>query len=219
MNLLDILFQGSNFTRLLLGLWVTVRIALISSGLAIAIGIPLGFVMRAKHKSIRFLTRIYLEFFRIMPQLVLLFVLYYELSQSLTGEECAIIIFALWGGAEMGDLVRGSIENIPRAQIEASASIGMTNWQQNVRIVLPLTVRSLVPVTVNLITRIIKTTSIVPLIGVIEVLKVGQQIVDFNRISFPTASITVYGIIFVFYLIICWPLSIASQRLAKKFAI
>lgn len=216
MNPLDILFQGQNFARLMQGLGMTLYIAAVSSVLSVLFGIVFGFILRSKNRIVKAASRLYLEFFRIMPQLVLLFILYYELSSSISADVASIIIFTLWGSAEMGDLVRGAIQNVPKSYTEAGSALGLNRWQLGWFVVLPAAVRSLIPVSINLITRIIKTTSIVPLIGVVEVLKVGQQIVDFNRIAFPTASIGVYGLIFLLYFLACWPLSILSGYVAKR---
>jgi polar amino acid transport system permease protein len=207
MDVFDILFQGQNFVRLLLGLWVTIRIALISSVLSIALGTGFGLLLRVKIPYIRLVGRIYVEFFRIMPQLVLLFVGYYTLETQFSAEAVAVIVFTLWGTAEMGDLVRGATENVDVGQVEAGKTIGLSKLHLNLHIVLPQAFRQLVPVSINLVTRIIKTTAIVPLIGIVEVLKVGQQIIDYNRITSPTASIPVYALIFILYFLICWPLS------------
>ena len=68
----------------------------------------------------------------------------------------------------------------------------------------------------NLLTRMVKTTSLVVLIGVVEVLKVGQQIIDTNRFQYPTAALPIYGVIFFLYFLVCWPISIAARKLEKK---
>ena len=68
-----VLFMGNNFIRLLGGLWITVKISLISVGLSIVFGLLLGMIMTLKNPVVKCLTKIYLEFIRIMPQLVLLF--------------------------------------------------------------------------------------------------------------------------------------------------
>ena len=83
------------------------------------------------------------------------------------------------------------------------------------RVILPQTLRRLAPPAVNLITRMIKTTSLVVLIGVVEVLKVGQQIIDANRFNYPTASLWIYGLIFALYFLICWPISLLSRHMEK----
>ena len=73
----DVLFKGTNFTRLLGGMWVTLKISLISVALSIVLGILLGVVMTFKNPVTKAICRVYLEIVRIMPQLVLLFIVYY----------------------------------------------------------------------------------------------------------------------------------------------
>ena len=99
-----VLFMGNNFQRLLGGLWITLKISLIAVVLSVVLGILLGMVMTLKNPVTRCVTRVYLEFIRIMPQLVLLFLVYFGLTKSfginLSGEVSAVIVFTLWGTAE-----------------------------------------------------------------------------------------------------------------------
>ncbi len=83
-------------------------------------------------------------------------------------------------------------------------------------VLVPQAIRRMIPGTINLATRMIKTTSLVVLIGVIDVVKVGQQIIESSRFEFPTASFWVYGFIFILYFIICYPLSRISKKLETK---
>ena len=88
---------------------------------------------------------------------------------------------------------------------------------QNYRyIVLPQTVRRLIPLSINLITRMIKTTSLVLMIGVVEVLKVSQQIIEANRMSSPNAAFGVYLTVFSLYFFACWPISLLAGFLEKR---
>ena len=215
-----VLFEGTNFARLLYGLWITIRIAGISLAFSMILGVFVGVAMTSKNRVIRFLMRIYLEFIRIMPQLVLLFLVYFGLARgtgiNLTGEISAVIVFTLWGAAEMGDLVRGALASIPVHQYQSAAALGLTRVQQYRYVILPQTIRRLAPLSINLATRMIKTTTLVALIGVVETLKVGQQIIDANRFEFPNAALWIYGLIFILYFLICYPLSVAARRLEKK---
>lgn len=215
-----VLFEGTNFARLLYGLWITIRIAGISLAFSMILGVFVGVAMTSKNRVIRFLMRIYLEFIRIMPQLVLLFLVYFGLARgtgiNLTGEISAVIVFTLWGAAEMGDLVRGALASIPVHQYQSAAALGLTRVQQYRYVILPQTIRRLAPLSINLATRMIKTTTLVALIGVVEALKVGQQIIDANRFEFPNAALWIYGLIFILYFLICYPLSVAARRLEKK---
>lgn len=216
----SVLLMGTNFQRLLGGLWVTVWIALVSVAFSIILGFPLGILMTRKNKVIKIICKIYLEFMRIMPQMVLLFIAYYGLTRafniSLSGEAASILVFTLWGTAEMGDLVRGSLESVPKHQYESGRAIGLTERQIFFYIIIPQTLRSLIPLSMNLITRMIKTTSLVVFVGVIEVVKIGQQIIEANRIKIPTASIAVYAVIFMMYFFVCWILSLIARSIEKK---
>lgn len=217
---ISVLFLGRNFFRLLGGLWVTMRISLISVVLSIPFGILFGMFMTLKNPITRAASRVYLEFIRIMPQLVLLFLAYFGVTRAfgwnLSAELSAVIVFTLWGTAEMGDLVRGALISIPKHQYDSAAALGMTKVQTFVYIVVPQTMRRLIPLTINLATRMIKTTSLVVLIGITEVLKVGKQIIDANRFDYPTAALWVYGVIFLLYFLACWPISSLAKKLERR---
>ena len=217
---ISVLFMGKNFLRLLYGLWVTLRISLISVVLSIPLGILFGMFMTQKNPVSKAISRVYLEFIRIMPQLVLLFIAYFGVTRAfgwnLSADASAIIVFTLWGTAEMGDLVRGSLISIPKHQYDSASALGMTKAQTFVYVIVPQTMRRLIPLTINLATRMIKTTSLVVLIGITEVLKVGKQIIDANRFEYPTAALWVYGVIFLLYFIACWPISMLAKRLEKR---
>ena len=219
---LDVLFKGSNFIRLLEGLWVAVRISLISVVLSIVLGIPAGMLMTSRSKVIRMVFRVYLEIVRIMPQMVLLFIVYFGTTRvfgwDLSAEASAIIVFVFWGCAEMGDLVRGALISIPRIQYESAAALGMNQLVSFRYVILPQTVRRLIPLSINLITRMIKTTSLVMMIGIVEVLKVGQQIIEANRKTSPNAAFGVFATVFLLYFLICWPISTLASWLEKRWA-
>ena len=217
---IKVLFEGTNLMRLLGGLWVAVELSLITLLLSTIFGILMGVIMTVKHPVVQLLTRLYLEFIRIMPQLVLLFLAYFGLTRAtginLSSFAASVIVFVLWGTAEMGDLVRSVLISIPKNQYESAAALGLSKFQLYRFIILPQAVRHLLPPAMNLATRIIKTTSLIVLIGVVEMLKVGQQIIEANRYTAPTAALWIYGTIFFLYFFTCWPLSVLAQRLEKK---
>ena len=214
-----VLFMGNNFTRLLQGLWVAMRISLISVGLSMIFGIILGVIMTSRNRIIKAITRVYLEFVRIMPQLVLLFLVYFGLTKAfgvnLSGEVSSVIVFTVWGTAEMGDLVRGALQSIPKHQYESGEALGLSKLQVYWYIILPQTLRRLIPLAINLTTRMIKTTSLIVMIGVVEVLKVAQQIIEANRYTVPDSALWIYGTIFFLYFIVCWPISLVAKALEQ----
>ncbi len=217
---LEVLWKGKNAARLLGGLWVALRISLISVAISIPLGILLGVLMTRKNRVVKAVLRIYLEIIRIMPQMVLLFLVYFGTTRAfgwdLSGETAAIIVFSLWGTAEMSDLVRGALLSIPKHQYESAEALGLTKGQTYLYVIIPQTLRRLLPLSINLITRMIKTTSLILMIGVVEVLKVAQQIIEANRTASPNAAFGVYLTVFLLYFLACWPISLVAKRLEEK---
>ena len=218
----EVLLKGTNFIRLLQGLWVALRISLISVGISIVLGIILGTLMSLKKPVITAVSRVYLEIVRIMPQMVLLFIVFFGFSKAmgmnLPAEASAIIVFSFWGTAEMGDLVRGCLISIPVIQYESSYALGMSKFNTYFYVIIPQIIRRLIPISINLITRMIKTTSLVMMIGIVEVLKVGQQIIEANRKSSPHAAFGVFATVFLLYFLACWPISRLSKYLEKRWS-
>lgn len=219
---LDVLFKGKNFLRLLGGLWVAVRISLISVVISIALGLVMGMLMTSKNRALRGVLGVYLETVRILPQMVLLFIVYFGTTRmfgwNLSSEVSAIFVFSFWGVAEMGDLVRGALVSIPAIQYESAQALGMTQRQLYLYVILPQTVRRLIPLSINLITRMIKTTSLVMMIGIVEVLKVAQQIIEANRQTSPNGAFGLFGVVLLLYFAICWPISRLAGYLERKWA-
>ena len=201
----EILLQPGVVPRLLQGLWVTVWIAAVSVIASVPVGLLVGWLMTLKSRVVRVLFLAYYGFAR-----------WFDWNLDATG--ACVLVFILWGGAELGDLVRGALQSIPEIQSESAYVLGLSNWQGFVHVILPQALRRLLPASVNLATRIVKTTSLAVLLGVVEVIKVGQQIIDANRFQYPTGTLWIYGVIFFMYFIVCWPLSIVARRLEKRWA-
>ena len=175
---ISVLFKGKNMIRLLGGLWVALRISLISVVISIPLGILLGIVMTWKNPVTKAVTRVYLEIVRIMPQMVLLFIVFFGTTRmfgwNLSAELASVIVFTFWG-----IFVR------KRCWMRC----GARRW-----------------------------TSLVMMIGVVEVLKVTQQIIEANRMAAPNAAFGLYGTVFVLYFLACWPISMLAGHLEKKWS-
>ena len=219
---LEVLWKGKNFARLLEGLCIALRISLIAAAISIAAGILLGIAASRKRSVSAVILKIWLGVIHIMPQMVLLFLMYFGTTRAfgwnLSGETAAVIVFSLWGTAEMGDLVRGALESIPRHQYESAAALGLDRKQSFLYVILPQTLRRLLPQVINLVTRMIKTTSLVLMIGVVEMLKVAQQIIEANRMKVPNAAFGVYLTVLVLYFLACWPISLLAKALEKRWS-
>ena len=176
--------------------------------------------MTWKNPITKAILRIYLEIVRIMPQMVLLFLVFFGTTRAfgwdLSGENASIIVFTFWGAAEMSDLVRGALISIPKHQYESREALGLSKVQTYWYIIIPQTRRRLIPLSINLITRMIKTTSLILMIGVVEVLKVSQQIIEANRMSSPNAAFGIYLVVFLLYFFACWPISMLAKYLERR---
>lgn len=214
------LFEGKNFIRLLEGLGLTLGISFFSLLFSLFLGTLLGLLMTHKNKIIHFICQFYLEIIRIVPLLVWLFALYFGLATwfnlHLSAFWVCVLVFSLWGTAEMGDLVRGALQSISPHQRETAMALGLNKRLIFFKIEVPQMLKMLLPSTINLLTRMIKTTALGALIGVIEVVKVGQQIIENSLFSDGSVSLWVYGLIFWLYFFICYPLSKWAKRLEAQ---
>ena len=217
---INVLFEGTNFARLMGGLWTAIWIAGISLVLGLVLGTILGMLRTLKSKIIRFILVLYLEFFRIVPTVVLLFLAYYILPRQFNinwpATWMAVLAFTLWVSAEFSDIVRGALESVPEHQRDSGLALGLSQWQLFRYVLLPQAVRLELPATINLATRVIKTTSLLLMISIMDVINVGQQIIEANNQTYPTGVFWVYGLIFILYFIIDYPLSKWAKHLTAK---
>lgn len=194
---INVLFEGSNFARLMAGLWTSIWIAALSLIIGLAVGTIFGILRTLKNRPIRFVLRLYLEFFRIVPTVVLLYLVYYILPRSLhvnwPATWMAVLAFSMWVAAEFSDIVRGALESVPKTQRESGLALGLNRLQLFRYVLLPQAVKLELPATINLATRVIKTTSLLMIINIMEVINVGQQIIEANNQQYPAGVFWVYG--------------------------
>lgn len=204
---IEVLFQGKNFLRLMGGLWTSVWIAGVSLGFGLLLGTFLGILRTLKNAVLRVVLRLYLEFFRIVPTIVLLFLVYYILPRrfhiEVSAEWMAVLAFSLWVSAEFSDIVRGALESVPKHQREAGLALGLTKGQLFVHVLMPQAFMLELPAAINLATRVIN---------------VGQQIIEANNQQYPSGVFWIYGFIFMLYFIVDYPLSLISKMLQQKFS-
>jgi polar amino acid transport system permease protein len=178
-------------------------------------GVLYGVLASLNLRSLNVALRIYLELFRAIPVLVWLYLLFFGLpiffALSIPSFWCAVLVLSLWGASEVGEVVRGALRSLPRGQREAGLSIGLSAGQLYGYVLLPQALKRMTPPTINIYTRIIKTSSLAVLIGVVDVIKVGQQIIERTY-----ESVLIYGALFLFFFFICYPLSAASRALERR---
>ena len=158
-------------------------IALLVSGVAISLGIIFGlslcFVVTSKNRVLSVLGRTYQSLFRGTPILVQLLVVYYSLP--VLGIDAPPLIAAMAAltmnaSAFQAEIYRGGFMAIPKGQIEAARVLGIGIWRTRVRILIPQMMRSVIPPLVNDSVSILKNSSLISVIAVVDLMRVSQQI-------------------------------------------
>lgn len=218
--MLDLLSVNS-LLRLADGLLLSLEISFFALLISSFGGLILGVLYSLKNPFISIFCRFGLEFVRVMPLIVWLFVMYFGLSRwfglNLSAKTATIIVFSIWGVFEMMDLVRAALQSIAKHQYEAALSLALKPHQLYIYVILPQALRRLTPASINLLTRMIKSTTFAFLIGAIELVKVGQQIIELNH-NLSYAPFVIYGFIFLIFFLVCYPLSYYSRVLEKRWA-
>ncbi|WP_421158309.1 amino acid ABC transporter permease [Aeromonas dhakensis] len=200
---------------LAVGAGQTLAISLLAILFATLGGVGYGVLAQQGGRLTRGALRVYLELFRVVPVLVWLYLFFFGLpiffGLDIPAFWCAVLVLALWGTSEVGEVVRGGLKSLARGQQEAGLALGLSRWQLYRHVLLPQALQRLTPPTINIYTRIIKTSSLAVLIGVVEVIKVGQQIIERTY-----GSLLIYGLLFLFFFLVCYPLSLVSRRLEQQ---
>ena len=200
---------------LAVGAGQTLAISLLAILFATLGGVGYGVLAQQGGRLTRVVLRVYLELFRVVPVLVWLYLFFFGLpiffGVDIPAFWCAVLVLALWGASEVGEVVRGGLKSLARGQQEAGLALGLSRWQLYRHVLLPQALQRLTPPTINIYTRIIKTSSLAVLIGVVEVIKVGQQIIERTY-----GSLLIYGLLFLFFFLVCYPLSLTSRRLEQQ---
>ncbi len=159
----------------------------------------------------------FIELFQDTPLLLQLFVAFFGLGIigiNVDAWTAAMIALSLHTAAFLGEIWRGSLEAIPATQWEASRALSLT-WVQTLRLVImPQAARISVAPTVGFLVQLIKGTSVTALIGFLEITRAGQLVSNVTLQPF-----TVYSVVAGLYVLLCWPLSFASQRLESRLSI
>ena len=205
LNYLIYLLQGAGWTVLL-------------SLLAFVFGGAAGFfVMLARISRFAILGRIawlYVQAIQGIPLLIIIFVVYFGLAivgvsmPPLVAASAALMVYC---SAFLGEIWRGAVEAVPRTQTEAAECLAVTRWQALRDVILPQAIRIATPATVGFMVQVLKSTSLVSVIGFVELTRAAQVI---NNTIFQ--PFTIFGIAGVLYFALCYPLSLWSRTLERK---
>ncbi len=194
-----IVFQDGHFAEIMRGFWITIKLSVISGILALAWGLVLAVLRQLPGRPlapIRWLTIAYIDVFRGIPLLlVLLLISGISVFGSPIGGEVlpkslasptwlgqtspfwyGVLALTITYGAYMAEVYRAGIEAVPRGQMEAARSLGMSHGQSMRYVIVPQAVTKVIPPLLNDFIALMKDTSLVSVIGAIEVVQAGRDI-------------------------------------------
>ncbi|MFQ5451805.1 MAG: amino acid ABC transporter permease [Nitrospinaceae bacterium] len=159
------------------GIGYTLAVTLLGSASAILVGLLVGLGKLSRNRWIQTGMSLYTELLRGVPLLVLLFYIYYALGEffNIPALAAAVLGFAFCYGAYMADVFRAGIEAIPREQGEAARSLGMSPRRAMFQIILPQAMRTIVPAIGNQTLGMLKDTSLVSVLAISDILRVGNE--------------------------------------------
>ncbi|MCR4428426.1 MAG: amino acid ABC transporter permease [Caldiserica bacterium] len=206
------MMQGA-WSELLLGLEMTLKLALVSMAISIFFGLIIAVMRSFKNPILEFFLVIYIDFFRAIPLVVLLVFVYYALpflGITLDPYLAAILAVSLNYSAYVAEVFRSGIESIHRGQVEAARALGLKPLQAMRLVILPQAVRVVVPPLTGLMVALLKDTALATIIGLPELLYKGIQVMIWK--ANPTPLVTVSLI----YLLVLLPLTRISSYLEKR---
>ena len=209
-------YVGILMPTLLAGAWVMVQLFCWTLLLSLPLGLPIALGSNVRFWPIRAFCRFYVFVFRGTPLLLQLYFFYFllpiQFDIRLPALTTSIITtFVLNYAAYFAEIYRGGINGIDRGQYEAAKALGLSKMQTMVGIVLPQTMKIILPPVSNEAIVLVKDTALASAIGLGELMKASKGAV--NRDVDPTA----YFVVAVIYLMFTFILTLASNRLEKRF--
>jgi len=193
-----------NFPMFMKGAYLTLKISFLALVLSIPIGAAVGLCRVSRNRIVSFFAACYVEFFRGVPLLVLLMWIFFVLGRFLRlgSYWSAITGLAIFSGAFVAEIVRAGIQAIPKGQMEAARASGMTYGQAMRLVVLPQAVRKVLPPLASQFIILIKDSSLVSVISVVDLTLIGK-----NLVATTFRSIEIFSFIAVLYFCMTFSLS------------
>ncbi|MGH8444902.1 MAG: amino acid ABC transporter permease [Solimonas sp.] len=219
----DLVFQNDPVARkrglvagpLTLGLWMTLKISAVALVFAILLGLVAGLGRVSRNPAAYGLATSYVELIRGTPLLVQIFIFYFFVGtvMKLSAFTAGAAALAVFTGAYIAEIVRAGIEAIPRGQMEAARSLGMSVPQAMRHVVLPQAFKKTLPPLAGQFINLIKDSSLVSVMALTDLTKAGREVVASTFSPFE-----VWFTVALMYLLLTGTLSIFVRRLEKKLA-
>ena len=205
-----------NLPLFLKGVFLTVEISFFAIIIGLCIGILAAVARTSRFKILNLIAAAYVEVFRNTPLLIQIFIIFFGLPSigiKLSPYISGLTALVLYVGAYNTEVIRAGLEAIPRGQTEAAKSIGLTGVQTFLYIILPQTFRISLPALGNNWVALVKNSSLVSVIGMVELTWVA---LDLNALTF--RSFELFGAATIFYLILIFMLINIQTFVEKRFA-
>jgi His/Glu/Gln/Arg/opine family amino acid ABC transporter permease subunit len=193
----------------------TLRLAIPAIVLGFVLGIFIGLARLAQARWIRVPATAYVEFFRGVPLVMVIFWIWFIMPQLLRlpipEYGVALTAFVIFEAAYFGEIVRAGVQSVPRGQVEAATALGMTTTKTMAFVVLPQALKNMVPSLVTQMIVLFKDTSLASIIGYVDLTK-AAQIVNNREIK----PFQLYLFIAVVYWICTYSMSRVAQRLEHR---
>lgn len=193
---------------------MTLQVSFVAGFLACIGGVLLGLLSLTRHKLLRLAIRGYVDFVRGTPLLIQIFLVYFALPAvgiRLSEVWAGTTALALNGAGYIAETVRGAVGSVERGQTEAAKSIGILEWEILLFILLPQSLRPMIPPITNELITLLKSSSLLSVIAVYELTRAGQGV-----ISMFFAPFEIYGLIAIYYYLLVKAVAAVSRYLESK---
>ncbi len=207
--------EESKTGPVLKGLWITLKISFLAAILTFFIGIFVALMKLSSYQFLKDIATVYITIIRGTPLLVQIFLFYFIVANIFELERfvAGVLALGIFFGAYMAEILRGAIQSIDKGQLEAANSLGITNFQAMRHIILPQAFKRALPTLVGELIALVKDSSLVSVISITDLTKVGKEIVANTFSPFET-----WIVIALVYLTITSVLSYIGHRIEKNMA-
>lgn len=207
--------------------WGGLTLTLILSCIGIVLAFPLGIILALGRRSempiVRTLSVVYIEFWRGVPLITVLFMVSVMLPLAMPASEGALeidkvlralVAITLFKSAYMAEVVRGGLQAIPKGQYEAADSLGLGYWKSMIFIIIPQALKLMIPAIVNTCLELFKDTSLVIIISLLDILGMVQAAL--TDTAWPGFYVEGYLFVGFVYFLFCYGMSVYSRRLEAR---
>lgn len=197
------------------GVWVTLLYTALAAVAALVVSFAFGLMALSGSVAVRGFSRVVVEFFRgtsLVIQLLWIFFVLPQLGLRFEPMAAATLAFGLNFGAYGAEVVRGAIASVPRAQWEATVALGLGRWRRMRRVILPQALPEMVPPFGNLWIQILKSSSLLYLIGITELT------FEVKQLQYEVGSMAAFSIALVVYFMLAQALVAVTRAVEARAA-